>query len=66
MVAKQSETQETNADQAQETKPVRNERRYFYPRYKNADGSEGVTVVAETRKEADNKLKELEKEAKDD
>ena len=43
MVAKQSETQETNADQAQETKPVRNERRYFYPRYKNADGSEGVT-----------------------
>ena len=46
--------------------PARNENRYFYPRHKNADGSLGVTVVAKDREEADNKLKQLAKDAKDD
>lgn len=66
MVAKQSETQDAKTETAQEIVSVRDERRYFYPRHKNADGSEGVTVVAKDRKEADNKLKELEKDASND
>lgn len=66
MVANKTETTDTKQEDAKSSEPARNERRYFYPRHKNADGSEGVTVVAETRKEADNKLKELEKDAKDD